>query len=204
MNASLEKLFESLKDTKRTITQIAGTSWVGKTTLLMFIADFYMSVGKQILYISYSEVKPDYYAERYRMLSLLSDKITYVTNSDLEVLIKRFSEKKFNADKIVILIDDFDQLPTPQLMGAVEKKKAYFSHLLNELIKHSSHIIFTNTCKLNFKDGWKNGDDISMITSIKIPVHYAVILEEKFKLDDDITARFLRAKRIHKISNLNF
>jgi Cdc6-like AAA superfamily ATPase len=211
MDATLEKLFDSLSDPKRTISQITGLSRKGKTTLLLMVADFYISLGKQVLYISYSDTpEVSYYAEKYQIPSIAGKNIVYHNNSNLETLIKTFESKKFNAEKIVILLDDLDAMSTPQFNGAPSRKKNYYSNLLNNLIKYSSHIIFTNRCHVSWQDlkntilGTKDADTVTITTTIRIPVHYSIILDEKIVITDDVIALLTKAKRKQKIANLDF
>jgi hypothetical protein len=198
LSTEMQKYFDCLVDRKKTISQIAGRARLGKTSLLLMAADFYISLGNRVLFIDYGINDLGVYAEIHNIPSILSDKLTYLSNVNVEKLLKEFESKPYQTDKVVILIDGLDDMSTPQFVGAPTKKKNYYSTLLSGLINHSTHVIFTNRC---YHD-WKDLDNVTLITTIKIPVHYSIILSEPVEINQEMKTRYVKAKRVHKIANL--
>lgn len=201
MDAVQEKIFDSLSNSKKSLIQIISLPRYGKTNLLLQYANFYISIGKQVILVGYGGNRYINTIEKSNLTSLKTKNFAYFNNIDLKDLINVFKAKKFDPDKLVVLIDDLDEIPDTPFIGAPAKKKTFFIDTMNTLLSYSSHVVFTNNCKVNYL----NKEKPTVITTIKIPVNYSIILENRLNFDDvELSSMMKKAQRIHKISNLNF
>jgi AAA+ ATPase superfamily predicted ATPase len=202
MDSEHDKIFQSLSDNKKTITQITGLSRVGKTTLLLHYADYYVSLGKQVLFISYGG---DVVANKIEYLGLNRLKSTSMVisyNTDLNAVIEIFDKTNIDSNKFVVLIDGLDQLPKNKFVGAPLKEKQYLKELLDAFKKHASHVVFTNICYMTFTT-YSPEDRGTLTTTVKIPVNYTILLKSKFEMTEELTAKLVKAKRLNKLAGLD-
>jgi hypothetical protein len=202
MDVLHEKIFKCLSDSTKTTTQITGLRGMGKTTLLLHIADYYISLGKQILFISYNTNDVSGLINRLDIDNLKSTKLVISYNTDLDALIKIFDKTNIDDNKFVILLDGLDKIPCNKFVGAPLKQKHYLKGLLNDLKKYSSHVIFTNTCFMRFTTHSPEDRGI-LTTTLKIPVNYTILIDTHFSMDEELSSILVKAKRKNKLSKLN-
>lgn len=192
----MEEYILDIVDQKHPIIQLCSIVNGGKTNLSLMLANFYASIGKSIVLISYGQ-SSNYNLTKNKIKKL---KLLYINDTntkfyykiDIDNLIINLEKLRNNKD-VVIIIDSFDMFEPHGSSSPVYRLQYYYTQI-KKLSQICNKVIFTNNIYQSiFSEDEKN--------NIEIPIGYKIVIDNSVSIEEYMKI-FKTLKRKYVISGI--